>query len=130
MENGRKKQGKFSLHQRGKSFLFALRGIHLALRTQHNLWIHIAAIVVVLSAGFVLELSTLEWGFLIFAIGLVLTAEIFNTSIEFLVDWIAPERDDQAKRIKDLAAGGVLLAAVTAAVIGALIFLPKIISPV
>ena len=130
MKNGRKEQKNFSLHRRGASFLHALRGIHLALRTQHNLWFHLAAIVAVLCTGFVLILSPTEWGLVVFAIGLVLTAEIFNTSIEFMVDWITPERDDQAKQVKDLAAGGVLLAAITAAVIGGLIFLPKIIPSV
>lgn len=118
---------KFSIKQRMAAFGFAARGIAQAVKTQHNLWIQltIALLTVVLASW--LSVNTTEWIFIVFAIGLVLTAEIFNSSIELLVDMVSPERNKNAGRVKDMAAGAVLIAALTAAVIGLVIFIPKLI---
>lgn len=116
-----------SARKRLKSFVYAFNGIRVAICSQHNLWIHIIATFIVILFGILLSLNILEWCLVIFAIGFVIASEIFNTAIEFLVDHISPEYDKKAGLIKDIAAGGVLISAFTAAIIGLVIFLPKII---
>ena len=109
---------------RGKSFACALRGIAVLLRTQMNARIHLLATVLVVAAGFVFRISLGEWVPLAFAIGIVWIAEAVNTAIEALADRITRENDDAIRRAKDVAAGAVLLAAITAAIIGLLILGP------
>jgi len=109
---------------RGKSFACALRGIAVLLRTQTNARIHLLATVLVVAAGFVFRISRGEWVPLAFAIGIVWIAEAVNTAIEALADRITQENDDAIRRAKDVAAGAVLLAAITAAIIGLLILGP------
>ncbi len=67
----------------------------------------------------------MEWCLVVFCIGLVMVAEALNTSIEFLTDLVSPEWNDKAGQVKDLAAAGVLLSAITAIIIGIFVFLPK-----
>ncbi|MDZ7741169.1 MAG: diacylglycerol kinase family protein [Bacteroidota bacterium] len=119
---------KFSVVQRLSSFRFAFKGIKHLLISQHNTWIHLIIAVLVIIAGFIFGLSNLEWLLICFATGFVFSAEAMNTAIEMLVDKVSPERNREAGLVKDLAAGAVLIAAITAAVIGLIIFLPKIIN--
>jgi diacylglycerol kinase (ATP) len=86
------------------------------------------ATVVVLVAGWFFEISRLEWCAVLAAIGLVLTAEGINTAIEAVVDLASPEQHLLAGRAKDVAAGAVLIAAVVAAVIGLLVFGPRVLA--
>ena len=78
-------------------------------------------------AGFICKLNILEWGLVELAIGLVLVSELINTAIEWLVDLVSPEYKEKAGSIKDVAAGAVLVAATISVIIGAIVFLPKII---
>lgn len=121
------KDKKFSFPERIKSFGNAFRGIFFAFKTQHNIWIHSLAIVVVVIAGFIFKLNLLEWGLVVFAIGLVLVSEMINTAIEWLVDLVSPEYQEKAGLIKDVAVGAVLIAVIISVIIGAIVFLPKII---
>jgi diacylglycerol kinase len=98
------------------------------LRTQANARIHAAATILVVVAGFVSGISRMEWCAVVGAIGLVFTAEGLNTAIEAVVDLASPERHPLAERAKDVAAGAVLLAALTAALIGLLIFGPRVLA--
>ena len=123
-----KKQEKFSIAKRLKSFTYAFNGPKVLFQEEHNSRIHLFATVCVIIAGALLKLSLLEWAAVAFAVGLVFSGEIFNSAIEDLSDVICPERDDRIKKVKDLAAAAVLVNAITAAVIGILIFLPKIIA--
>ena len=111
---------------RGKSFACAARGIALLLRTQVNARIHLLATVLVIAAGFAFHLTCSEWIGIAIAIGLVWITEAVNTAIEILADRITRERDEQIGRAKDLAAGAVLLAAISAAVIGVCILGPHV----
>ena len=77
-------------------------------------------------AGFLLNLSAEEWIVIAFAIGLVLAAEAINSSIEALADLVSPEYNEAIKRTKDLAAGAVLILAITAAIVGFIVFIPKL----
>ena len=107
-----------------KSFACAACGIVLLLRTQVNARIHLLATVLVVAAGFALRISRGEWALLAVAIGIVWIAEAANTALEFLADRITREHDETIRRAKDIAAGAVLIAAITAAIIGILILGP------
>ena len=122
-----KKQEKFSIAKRLKSFTYAFNGLRILFREEHNSRIHLFATVCVIVAGVLLKLSILEWVAIAFAVGLVFSGEIFNSSIEDLADVVCPERDDRIKKVKDMAAAAVLVNAIAAATIGLLVFLPKII---
>jgi len=126
MEKQEKNQNRFSARKRLHSFKYAFKGIKNVVFTQHNIWIHLVAAAIVIFLGIVLQISIYEWCLVIFAMGFVLVAEIFNTAIEFLVDFISPGYDKKAGVIKDIVAGGVLVSAITAAIIGLLVFIPKI----
>lgn len=117
---------RFSLVSRIKSFRYAFNGLRILLKEEHNFRIHLFALIVVLVTGYCVNLSTLEWGTLVLAMGLVITAEIINTVLENMSDLIAPEKNPVIKKIKDIAAAGVLVSAITALLIGILIFLPKL----
>lgn len=110
-----------------KSFGYALSGVAYTTKTQMNFQIHLVAILLVGAAGWFFHLAISEWLWIILAIGLVLVAELLNTAIEILVDLVSPGFNEQAGRVKDVAAGAVVIAAVIAVLIGALIFIPKLI---
>jgi diacylglycerol kinase len=109
-----------------RSFGYAFRGIGILVRTQANARIHAAATVLAVGAGFALGISRGEWCAVIGVIGLVWMAEGMNTAVESVVDLVSPERQPLAGRAKDVAAGAVLCAALAAAVVGALIFAPRL----
>jgi diacylglycerol kinase len=117
----------FSLNSRIKSFGYALTGIKLFFKTQHNAWIHALAAAIVITLGFVLKVNMNEWCWLIAAIALVVVSEMLNTAIEFFTDLISPDFHLQAAKIKDVAAGAVLISAIAAASIGMIVFLPKLL---
>ena len=118
---------KFSIEARLASFKNAWRGVTVFVRQEHNAWIHCTVTVLVIIAGLVFHISTLEWMAVLFAIGLVLAAEAINSAVERLSDIVQPERDDRIRDVKDICAGAVLLCAITAAIIGIIIFLPKLL---
>jgi diacylglycerol kinase (ATP) len=116
----------FSVSARVKSFGYALRGLGFMLRTQHNAWIHLAVTIIVVIAGFVVNLSEADWRWVVLAIAFVWVAEIVNTAFEHLCDVVQPEFHVSVKAAKDVAAGAVLVAAIAAAIIGVLVFLPHL----
>jgi diacylglycerol kinase len=118
---------KFSLKARLRSFSYAFAGIFMVLKTQHNFWIHLVAAAIVIIAGFVFGLSQMEWAIITLTIGFVLSAEIMNSAIEYLVDFTSPQRNPKAGLIKDVAAASVLVSAIAATIVGLLIFIPKIL---
>jgi diacylglycerol kinase (ATP) len=114
----------FNLRERAFSFRHAWRGIVLIVRTQHNAWIHLVATVGVVIAGRWTRLSWVEWAALVLAIGLVWVAEALNSAVEFLADEVSLEKRERIGQAKDAGAGAVLLAAISAAVVGLIIFVP------
>lgn len=117
----------FSIGDRILSFGFAIQGIITFLKTQHNAWIHLLASILVIVAGFIFKVNHNEWCWLIIAIAMVFISEMFNTAIEFLSDLVSPEFHPTAKKVKDVAAGAVLISALTAVAIGAIVFVPKLL---
>jgi diacylglycerol kinase len=117
---------RLRLSWRGK-FRVALRGLKLGIRGHSSFAVHFFFAALVLVAGAVLECDHLEWCLLLGCIGLVLTAELFNSTIETLFACLDESTRDKAWPCLDIAAGAVLLASFTAVVIGLIIFLPKLI---
>lgn len=118
-------ENPFSLRNRIKSFSYAFQGIKTFFLTQHNAWIHAMATIIVIILGNIVALSTNEWCWIILSIALVFITEMLNTAIEFLTDIVSPEYHPLAKKTKDVAAGGVLVSAIIAVILGLLIFVPK-----
>jgi diacylglycerol kinase (ATP) len=119
---------QFSIRARLKSFSFAGRGLRWLVQDEHNAWLHLAASLVVIAAGFLLRISVADWRWLVVAIAMVWMAEAFNTAIEDLCDRISPEFDSAIGRVKDLAAGGVLIATIAAALIGLMTLVPALLT--
>jgi diacylglycerol kinase (ATP) len=117
----------FSIQARLKSFVYAFEGVMYFIKHEAQALIHLIAIVAVIGAGYWFNISLTEWIAVIFAIGIVVSAEMLNTAIEKLTDMVSPQINEQAKIVKDLAAGAVLIASLTAFIIGLIIFLPKIL---
>ena len=112
------------------SFGFAFAGLFYCFRTQRNFRIHVAAAIVAVVAGGLLGLTWVEWAVVAAVIVLVMAAEMVNTMIEALVDLVTVEYHPLAKVAKDVAAGVVLLTAIGSVVVGALIYLPKLLAAI
>ena len=110
-----KKREPFSLRARAGSFVYAFRGMRTLFRDEHNAWIHLVCAAGACAAGAWWRIERWEWALIAVAIGAVLAAEAFNTAVETLADAVIPERHPLVGRAKDLAAAGVLLAALGAA---------------
>ena len=110
-----------------KSFGYAVQGIFNTIRTERNIKIHCAAAILVTIFGIWLQISKTEWMICFILFGLILALELVNTAVEATVDLFTEERKPLAKKAKDAAAGAVLIAAIFAAVIGILIFIPKLL---
>lgn len=114
------------LSNRLKSVGYAFKGaIHL-IKTEASIKIQVFCAIGITIAGFYFDISRTEWLFQIAFIALVLCLEGMNTAIEYLADFIHPERHDTIGKIKDIAAGSVFIAAIAAAVAALVIYLPKI----
>ena len=109
---------------RYSSFKFAFKGMTAVFRSEPNMHLHVLASMIVFVMAYRFEVTRTEWCLLVFCVGLVWMAEIFNTSIETLTDLVSPEQHVLAGKTKDLAAGAVLMAAITAVVVGLIIFIP------
>jgi len=109
-----------------KSFKYAFNGIRLFFQSETNAKIHFAASLFAIALGLFFEINLTEWCFVVFAIALVFSAEAMNTSIEYLTNLVSPDHHELAGKTKDVAAGAVLFAAIGAATIGGIIFIPKL----
>ncbi len=115
-----------SLAGRARSFRSALAGMRVLVGSQRNAWIHVAATIAVVALGLYLGLSAAQWALVTVAVASVWTAEAINTAFELLADAVAPEFNPLIGKAKDVAAGAVLIAAIGAAAIGLLVFVPEI----
>ena len=107
---------------------YALNGIKIAWREEFSFKVQIGAMIIALALGLLLRISQTEWLMVILSIGLVLAAEAFNTALEELCDKFKSDPDPHIGKIKDLAAGAVLIASITAFIAGAIIFVPHILA--
>lgn len=114
------------LVNRLKSVGWAFKGALILLRTEASIKIQFVIAILVTIAGFYFEISPTEWLFQVAMIGLVMSIEGLNTAIEFIADFIHPERHDKIGRIKDVAAGAVFIAAISAVIVAVIIYYPKL----
>ncbi len=110
-----------------KGLAYALSGIAYAFRSQVNMRFHIFAAIVVFIMSFFLQINLAEWCIILMCVGSVISAELINTSLEVSIDMISPNYNEKAGHAKDLAAAAVLVVCTVSAIIGIVIFLPKII---
>lgn len=120
------KNTKFSITKRLLSFKYAFNGLKILIHEEHNARIHVVAAALVIVISFVLQIEKFEWLVILLCIGIVLTAEIINSAIENICDFISPDKHEKIKRIKDLSAAAVLVVAFISATVAFLIFIPKL----
>jgi diacylglycerol kinase (ATP) len=111
------------LAARVRSFGYAIKGIMTLLGTQPHARLHLLATVIVIGAGWALRLRRWEWVAILLCIAMVWVAESLNTAIEFLADEVSLERRERIGKAKDVAAGGVLIAALVSVGVAVLVFL-------
>jgi diacylglycerol kinase (ATP) len=122
------KAPSFSWKARLKSFVYAWEGIVSFFRWEQNAQIHLVITFLVLVLSVTLGVSNWEAIAVVFSIAFVWVAEMNNTAIEKTIDFVSMERHPQIKLIKDIAAGAVLVASLTAVIVGSFIFIPKLIA--
>ena len=115
-----------TVHPRIKAFHYAISGLAALIRSQPHARFHVCATLMVIVAGWWFDIMRHEWVILALAVGLVWVAEAMNTAIEHLSDAITSDHHPLIGRAKDVAAAGVLVAAVTALIVGLFIFIPKV----
>lgn len=109
-----------------QSFAYAFRGIADLFRHHRNGQIHLVATILVALCGFFCHISPGEWMAVIICIATVTALEAMNSAIEYLTDLVSPDFHPLAGKVKDMAAGAVLISAIGAAVVGGIIFIPRL----
>jgi diacylglycerol kinase (ATP) len=108
-----------------KSVSFAAKGAVKLITTEHSVMVQFFIGIVMTIVGFFMHLTPTEWLFQTLAIGLVMSIEGINTAVEKIADFIHPNYHERIGFIKDIAAGAVFFAALTAIAIGLIIYVPK-----
>lgn len=109
------------------SFKYAGEGIISSFKSERNMKIHILIMVAIIIFGILLKISKIEWLICVILFSIVVSGELFNTAIETIVDMVSPQKNEKAKIAKDVSAGAVLIEAIGAAIVGGVIFVPKIL---
>lgn len=107
---------------------YAMRGFRVAFIEEHNFQFHVAAAIVAIILALLLEISAIEWLFIIAAISAVMTAELLNTALEEICDMLKTSHDPHIAKIKDLAAAAVMTTSTGALIIGCIIFIPRLLT--
>lgn len=126
MKTDQKRKLKVKTKKLINSFKYAIEGIIASFKTERNMKLHVLAMIVVIILGIILKLSEFEWTICIILFAIVIAGELFNTAIETTVDIAMPQKNEKAKLAKDISAGAVLIIAIASSIIGAIIFIPKI----
>lgn len=117
---------------KNKNFAVALKnsisGVKQVFKAERNLRIQLAFAIVAILMAILLKLTGMEWAILVLVIGSVLFAEMLNTAIEVMLDLYIPEYNEGVKLVKDIASGAVLVTAIVSVIVGAILFLPKILN--
>jgi diacylglycerol kinase (ATP) len=108
-----------------KSVTYAFKGALKLISTEHSVMVQFSIGILLTIAGFYFDITKTEWLFQTLAIGLVLSTEGLNTALEKIADFIHPNYNEKIGFIKDIAAGAVFFAALTAITIGLIIYIPK-----
>lgn len=118
-----KEKKKFSVIDRLNSFKYAINGLKLFVLQEHNARIHVLAAIVVVLCGIFFKFDSIKWIAVFMVIAIVFIAELLNTAIEYLCDFVMPEYSQSVKKIKDLAAAAVLVSAILAVAVGIILLL-------
>ncbi len=110
------------------SFTYPIKGLKYAYRNEQNLAVDVGVALLVIIAGFIFKVNPIEWAILALIIGLVISCELINTSIEAVVDLVTEDYHPLAKVAKDTAAAAVFVFAIVAIIVGLIIFLPKVVA--
>ncbi|MFY8097153.1 MAG: diacylglycerol kinase family protein [Flavobacterium sp.] len=121
------KQDNQFVSGRIKSIKYAVLGAYKLVTTEHSVMVQSSLAVMMTVAGFYFKISREEWMMQILVFGLVLAIEGLNTAVEKIADFIHPDYHERIGFIKDIAAGAVMFAAMSAIAVGALIYLPKLL---
>ena len=122
----RKRKIKVKTKKLANSFKYAIQGFFQSFKSEQNMKIHILIMILVIIFGIWLKIDKREWYTCIILFGIVISGELFNTAIETTVDIAMPYRDKRAKKAKDISASAVFVLAMTSAIIGLMIFIPKL----
>ena len=114
------------MKNRLRAFSYALSGLNTFFTETFHAKVHLFAALAAVALGFWLNVSSVEWVVLLLCIALVLIAEAINSALEYLVDMVQPEEHPLAKKVKDVAAAAVLIAAIFSVIIATIIFIPKL----
>lgn len=113
--------------KRGIGLRYAIAGLKVAFKEEKNFRIHSLIAIIVLTLSIVLQISRIEWLFVLLAIHLVFITELLNSVAERLIDYIKPEIHPLAGAIKDIAAAIVLVASLMSIFVGCIVFIPKLL---
>ena len=119
---------KSAFGKRVDSFKYAFDGLLHLMRDEPNARIHFVVSIVTIICGWYFNIDKSEWLAIILCLGIVLLAEIINTAIENICDYISPKQHHKIKIIKDLAAAAVLISAIMSVVVASCIFLPRLLA--
>lgn len=109
-----------------KSVGYAFKGALLLLKTEASIQVQFSIGILVTIAGFYFNISNTEWILQVFAIGIIISIEGLNTAVEKIADFVHPEHHKKIGVIKDVSAGAVFISAITAIIIGCIIYIPKL----
>jgi len=110
-----------------RGFGYALKGAIILLKTEPSIQVQAVIAIMMTALGFYLNISATEWMLQTFAIGLVMSIEGLNTTVEAIADFIHPDFHNKIGFIKDIAAGAVFIAAIVAVIVGCIIYVPYIL---
>lgn len=110
-----------------RKFGYAIKGLRTSIKEEKSLVIHLIVAFLTVILGMILQLNTTNWAIVIVVIGIVISSELINTTIENLVDMVSFKFNFNAKKIKDVAAASTLILAICAIVVALLIFIPRIV---
>ena len=126
MDLRKKRMLKVKTKKLANSFKYAGRGIISSLKTERNMKIHFLIMLLVITLGILLKIDKYEWLICVICFAIVIAGELFNTAIEVTIDIAMPYKNEKAKIAKDISAGAVLILAIASAIVGLIIFVPKI----
>lgn len=127
MDLKKKRKLKVKSKKIANSFKYAGQGLYSSFKTERNMKIHVTIMILVIIAAILLKINKHEWIICIACFAIVISGELFNTTIETIVDMVMPYKNEKAKLAKDISASAVLVLAIGTAIIGLIIFIPKIL---
>ena len=127
MKSKNKRKIKVKTKKIINSFKYAFEGLISSFKTERNIKIHMIFMILVILMGILLKINKYEWITCLILFSIVISGELFNTAIETIVDMVMPEKNEKAKLAKDVSAAAVLIPAIFSAIVGLIIFVPKIL---